>query len=547
MLTPGKKAGLLIIGVLIIVIAAWQIYKYSLIHDQVTRAVVEKSKGLYHIHYERLSLDAAAGILHVKNIELTPDTALYRQMVEEKRNPPLLVKVYIPALDVLGVKTPKALLSKQIEGRKIEMADPRIEILLGPSQKKDTTAYDPARDISKELLGKLQMIKVDSVSLLRADVTVRRLHSDAMAISGKYVSCLLSGLLIDSLAVKDSSRILFSRSLDLVCDELQFPSENRKYRLYMSKVRYSSKDDALDIGGIRLKPQLPEAEFARSFPVQKDRYDFSLEEVRLLHFDRKGLWNKRIEADSLIVRESFFKVYRDLSYPHDTVSKVGKYPQQQLMRMSIPIDIRKVLFLHSFIEYKEKNAKSDSAGKLQFFDVSATVDNVTNRRPAISRDNACTLNFRAKLLDRAPVDARLVLLLNDRKGRFSIEGNIGAMDVMHLNPLTQPMGLARMEKGRIDKLHFAFSGNDSSCEGQVTMLYDDLKVSLLKKNKQENKYEKKGLASLVTNVIMKNSNPGKGGDPRTVHVQFRRILNKSFFNLIWKTLFTGVKETVGVK
>jgi hypothetical protein len=30
-------------------------------------------------------------------------------------------------------------------------------------------------------------------------------------------------------------------------------------------------------------------------------------------------------------------------------------------------------------------------------------------------------------------------------------------------------------------------------------------------------------------------------------VHFQRILNKSFFNLIWKTLFTGIKQSVGMK
>jgi len=78
-------------------------------------------------------------------------------------------------------------------------------------------------------------------------------------------------------------------------------------------------------------------------------------------------------------------------------------------------------------------------------------------------------------------------------------------------------------------------------------LYHDLKISLLKKDKKENKYDKKGLASLAANFIMKNSNPEGDKAPRVADVHFNRILNKSFFNLIWKTIFTGVKETTGIK
>ena len=79
------------------------------------------------------------------------------------------------------------------------------------------------------------------------------------------------------------------------------------------------------------------------------------------------------------------------------------------------------------------------------------------------------------------------------------------------------------------------------------MLYRDIKISLLKKDKKEKKLDKKGIASLLANIVIKDSNPGKGDEPRTVDVHFNRILNKSFFNLLWKSIFTGIKESVGMK
>ncbi len=95
---------------------AWQFYKYKIVNRNINKAVSEKTKGLYSVHYDGLSLDEVSGVLHVKNIEIIPDTAVYEQMVEEKKNPPVLIRLTIPSLDILGVKTPKALLTKQIEG-----------------------------------------------------------------------------------------------------------------------------------------------------------------------------------------------------------------------------------------------------------------------------------------------------------------------------------------------------------------------------------------------------------------------------------------------
>lgn len=542
----GFKYLLVVAGIFLIALGVWQFYKYRIVNRHVNKAIAEKTKGLYSISYDNLSIDEVSGNLYVKNIRITADTAVYRQMLEQKTNPPVLVNIFVPVLEVSGVKTPKALLNKEIEGHKIAITNPTIEILSSQSRK-DSTVYNPARDISKQLLGKLLKIGIDSVAIIQASVVVRNMHSRETLFSGNNISCYLSDLLIDSLSEKDSSRILFSRNLTMGCEEMLLPTKNKKYKLHIGDLQFASRDNSLYIGQIKLSPQLPEEQFAQSFPIQKDRYDFLLEGIRLMHIDREHIWRKRIEADSLVIQHSSFKIYRDLSRPGDTTSKVGKYPQQQLMRLPIPIHIKKIIFAQSFIEYKEKNGKSDSAGKLQFFDVKASITNVTNMKEAVARNNQCTLLFKAKFLNKTPVDARLVMLLRDPTGKFFIGGNLGSIDVASLNSLTQPMGLARLEKGNVDKLHFDITGTDSSSNGQVVMLYHDLKISLLKKDKKENKYDKKGLVSLAANLIMKNSNPEGDKAPRIGDVHFNRILNKSFFNLIWKTIFTGVKETTGIK
>jgi hypothetical protein len=552
MLSSSKGKGvkspviLIVIGIFVLALIAWQFFKYRIVHSNIDKAVAEKSGGLYSVRYEDLSIDEVAGVLHVKNISILPDTILYDQMVKENRNPSVLIRISVPALDILGVRTPKALLTKEIEGGKILVSNPTIEIELDHFAK-DSAVSDPSKEIYKELLGKFLKIGVDSVEIIHANLVVRERGSKEPIFSGGNVSFLFTGLLIDSAASKDSSRILFSRNMDMEADEIALPSKNKEYRLRVEKIRFTGRDNTIAIGSLRLIPQMGEAEFARSAGKQKDRYDFSFGNVRLAHLDRQALWRKRIEADSLVVGESSFKIFRDLSYPPDTVSKVGKYPQELLMRLGLPIRIGKMVFTNSFIEYKEKNGKSDSAGKVQFFNVQARIENVTNMREAISRDNACVVNFRARFLDRAPVDARLVMLLGNPQGKFTIEGNVGAIDVMALNPLTQPMGLARMEKGRIDNLYFNFSATDSSSAGKLLIRYQDIRISLLKKDKEENKYDKKGLASLAAGILLKRSNPDKGGQARVEDVHFRRILNKSMFNLIWKSIFSGIKQTMGIK
>jgi len=57
--------------------------------------------------------------------------------------------------------------------------------------------------------------------------------------------------------------------------------------------------------------------------------------------------------------------------------------------------------------------------------------------------------------------------------------------------------------------------------------------------------KKRGFASLAANLAVKNSNPASSG-LRKATPQYQRNIYKSFFNLVWKAIFTGMKETVGL-
>lgn len=537
---------LILAGIILAGIGIWQVYKYKIAKKNIQKAVTEKSKGLYVIHYTDLVIDEVAGDLRVKNVEIIPDTAIFNAMVREQSNPSILLHITVPELHVTGIKTPKALISKELDGEEVEVSDPVIELELN-NYLKDKTDYSAAKELYKSILGKLLRINVKTISINHGSLLVKNRGAKVPLFRSTNVSLLFSDLLVDSTSSKDSSRILFCKNVEATGDELILPSKDKRYRSLIKHVQFRSSDNSFKIGLLKLIPQLPEDAFVHSYATQKDRYNFTLENLTFKGIDRAALFKKELYVENVSVERSSFKIYRDLSIPRDTLSRVGKYPQQELLRLSLPVNIRTLVMPVSFIEYKEKNGKSDSAGKVQFYQVHATIRNVTNMKSAIARDNKCTLDFQAKFLNIAPVKARLAMQLNSKRGEFTIAGNIGAISAVALNPLIQPMGLARIKKGTVHDVRFDFKGDDSSSNGKLTILYDDIGIELLRKNNSQNKYDRKLIPTLLAGALVKKSNPGKNGDIRVADVHFDRNLNKSFFNLLWKSIFTGIKETAGMK
>ena len=534
-----------IVFILMIASVAWTWYKYKFANKKIHELVSKKTKGLYSIQYDDLAIDEVNGVLQVNKVRLIPDTSYYHEMVSNHDAPPVLLSLRVSGLKITGVKTPKALLNKEITGAKLEVDHPEIEIGVN-NFLKDTSGYNPGKDVYKQVLGQLKSIHIDSIIITHANLLVRDINSGKIIFTGKNLSSVMSDFLIDSARRNDSSSILFSKDLDLRCSEIVLPSKDKKYNFQFEKLEFISQINSIKAGSIRIIPQLSEEAYAAAFRYSKDRYNFSFENIQLFHVDRKSLWRKVIGADSLFIESGSFKIYRDISHPHDSVDRTSNYPQQQLMQIPIPLYIRKIVFKNTFIEYKEKNTKSDSSGKVQFADSYATISNLTNIPSRIREKNICSLDFNSKFLGKAIIHARLDMQLASRNGNFKIKGNMQNMPGEHLNRMTEPMALARIDKGNINQMSFSFIGDNHRATGNLLLLYHDLHVSLLKKDEEKNKYTKKLIPTVATNIILKDSNPANN-ETRRAAINYDRDIHRSLFNLLWKSIFSGVKQSVGIK
>ena len=540
---------IIIISVLILLIlagiAAWNIFKYKFIKGKIKSAVFEKTNGLYTIRYDNMDLDEVGGYLHVTNLRIIPDTAKYREMVANKKNPPLVLELTIPELTIAGVKTPQAMLNKKISGRRLLIENATVHFYYSKAHP-DTSEGSVKQEMYQQLLGDLKEIQADTVDVSHVALSFTDIRTLKTNVEASDISVQLRDVLIDSLHSNDSARFFFSRQVAVNGGKGVVKNKLGTYFYHFDNFSFTNQDGLFAIKSIRIEPQLSEEKFAAFSKLQNDRFNVNLENVSLSNINLSRLMETDIIADQLQIKQASIKVYRDLSYPRDKKVRVGTFPQQLLMELPVLLDVRKIKVNDAFIEYKERNPKSDYSGKVQFVHANASIQNVTNDPARIKANRNCLLDFNARFLDMAPMHAHLDLLLNDKKGRFTFAGSMEGFEASKLNVLMEPMGLAKIEKGQVNKVNFNFSGYDYGADGKLTLLYDDLKITLLKKDDDDNKFKKKKLVSFIANMIVKNSNPQGKKPVRVADVHYIRDTNRSFFNLMWKSVYTGVKQTAGM-
>src|SRR5690606_33347546 len=138
-------------------------------------------------------------------------------------------------------------------------------------------------------------------------------------------------------------------------------------------------------------------------------------------------------------------------------------------------------------------------------------------------------------MDQAAADAR-----------FNFSGSLGRMDMRELNSLSRNMSLAEIQSGTIQKAEFNVDANWCNSSGQLKLYYNNLKIDVLKRDESNDSLKTRGLLSALANtLIIRDDNPGKDGQLRIGQTLARRPDSGSFFNLMWRSIFEGLKESVG--
>ena len=334
--------------------------------------------------------------------------------------------------------------------------------------------------------------------------------------------------------------LISSSNWKLSAGGFSFITENNRYKISMGAFDINNANASMRIKNFTVKPMFTEAAFSKSLKQQEDLYNLEFNNIELNGIDTRLLiTQKRLEAATATL-QPVVKIYRDRTVAEDLTSKVGKYPHQMLQKIKFPFSVKKMIIKNGLVAYTEKSNVSKQTGVVVFKNINGTVSNVTNIIDLINKNNLLLLDATASFMGISQMHTVWKLPLNSNNGAFDVSGTAGGFNAVSLNPLIEPLGMASIKKGQVNKLSFNMTGTDLVANGSATLLYEDLKIEVLKLD--SGNVKKKGLQSLLANALMKNSNPLNGAT-RTEEINYQRDISKSFFNLLWKSIFSAAKKT----
>src|SRR4030095_6485465 len=99
----------------------------------------------------------------------------------------------------------------------------------------------------------------------------------------------------------------------------------------------------------------------------------------------------------------------------------------------------------------------------------------------------------------------------------------------------------QINSGIVDELSYTATAYKTKSLGTLKFLYHDLNIDL---QLEEQAKWKSTLGALAANTYIPASNPAPDRPVKVVNFEAERNMNKGFINLVLKSLFSGLKETI---
>lgn len=300
-------------------------------------------------------------------------------------------------------------------------------------------------------------------------------------------------------------------------------------------------DSSIVIRDLKYWPQYDDLDkMARDQKYTKEIFKVSVGEIKIFQYNARWMVRQGgFFMDSIQVSDLDVNILKDKRYPFNETLR-PKLPHQSLKSLKIPLDIKKVILENGDLKYQEKNEGEKDLMTVSLNDIDATIENITSVQENISQGAVLRIHLKTKILGKASADVRFAMPLNSYADTMYFTGYVGSSSMKPFNKATIPALGIEITDGKLNSVDFSGSANDHHSSGEMTMRYEGLEAEVYKKeSKEANKF-----VTWVANAAVHNNNPGRNGKLRVALMEFDRVMYKGFGNFIWKTLQSGIMNSV---
>ena len=344
---------------------------------------------------------------------------------------------------------------------------------------------------------------------------------------------------------KPDLRIFNADDIRVKINGFSVTTGNKLYKIAIGEAGISTKKSEVYVSSFSLTPLMDRADFAKKFQYQTDQMTVKLASLVLsgLKYDSAILTGK-ILAQKLTLTNFDLQDYRDQRFPRNT-AKRPPLPPDMIGKIPVPITIDTVKLTRSRASYSEQ--VGPRPGSIFFSDLNAVMYPVTNDSLTMIKGYTLHVKGSALMMGKGKMNAEFAFIVPDKNKTFTFSADIYDMDLRELNPMISELVPVNIISGHLKHLqaHNVYC-TDFRSQGTLKFYYNDLKFEL--KNKDDKTWTsiKNAVLGWAGNTYVASDNPNSNGKFKEGVILFERDHAKSIFNYLWKSIFSGLKSTIGI-
>lgn len=510
------------------------------IRKELQQEVDAQSQGEYELKIEGLRTNIFNQSIFISGFLLHPDKSI-------SANSP---KYFASAdeINLVDFRLFQFLFKKNLIVKRLEVVNPSGNIFKGSGNGHSNSAEaNSGKKFSiYNLLSKhINFLIIERIEIENADIKVYDVAGDSFpVISSKDNELRIINFKINREA-ELAGRYFLADKAELKIKKFTYITKDSLYSVRANNLTASYTDSTLVLDSILLIPNFSKKKFAGEAGTQTDRMRISASLVEFkkmnvkLFFERNWFLAEQLKINSLII-----SAYRDKNDWREFTKP--KSVQQLVKNIPFYTRIGSIQIADGTVTYEEVAEGSDKPGKLLFTDLNVKIAGFTNDTSVINKKPVLDVSATGTLMNNGTLRAQYLFPLNTDELVFDCSGSLTSMDMTSINPILEPNARVSIKKGTIDSMIFSFHATDRAAKGTMKLIYHNLKIELINKEKKESGAFKDAISFLAHRLFIKEQNPSKNKAIRITEINYERDPSRFIFNYTWKSVLSGIKPAVGI-
>jgi len=530
------KKSIVSILLLIVFIFLINIIVSFAIEKKLTELLLNNNSKYYVASIEKVNFKLITRSLILKGIFLSPTNDVISDLKRGKSSKNTLEKISVSSIKLKGIGLFKLVFKNSIEVNTLSINNLLIQKFEISNLSKKKVKEKISLNIDSIYINTLNGVQIRKIKLANFKFQVFNFSTNKITFQNSPISFETSGFKLE----KYDEHLFKLKPIDDIIEihDINLNFEKLKYQFLIDVISYNFSKHIIAIEKVHLKPLQDRKVLANTYKYNKDVFDVFISDLKIYNYNlAKTLNLEGVFIDSIIASGLEIDIYKDKRKPFDTDER-PKLPHMALKQMKMPLHINKIKIDNGNLKLENRLNKRDVSMKISMDDIHAQITNITSIKTL--REKPLKVDIQAKFMKSSDMQVNIVFPLKDNQNTFYFNGSLGPVKLRMFDTAIFPVLGLKVLKGDLDGLTFSASANNISSSGKMTMLYHDLEAEVYKSNSlEENKF-----LSWTVNRVIRGSNPGKNNKIREVTMQYNRSDYKGIGNYFWKTLQSGIVNTM---